>query len=132
MGKACFIVNTVMNPGRLLLYFWTNLLMFCSNIFDVNKIHRTAIFWATFIQMFLAWWSLALFPVTSVKNVLWDIIGFTIFHLFRTFFYGFTVFDLSIIFFYWRFVIYFISIEKWNKKGKYPNGVQIFIFIAWE
>ena len=28
MGKACFIVNTAMTSGRLLLYFRKNLLMF--------------------------------------------------------------------------------------------------------
>ena len=50
------------------------------------------------------------------KTFLWDIFGFTIFHLSR-------------IFFYWRFLIYFISTEKWNKKGKYPNRVQILTFL---
>ena len=24
---------------------------------------------------------------------------------------------------------YFISTEKWNRKGKYPNGVKIFTFL---
>ena len=31
-------------------------------------------------------------------------------------------------YFYWRFLFYFISTEKWNKKRKYPNGAQIFTF----
>ena len=38
MGRVCFIVNTVMTPGCLLLNFRTNLLMFWQSIFDVNKI----------------------------------------------------------------------------------------------
>ena len=25
--------------------------------------------------------------------------------------------------------LYFISTAKWNKKGKYPNGIQIFTFL---
>ena len=44
-------------------------------------------------------------------------------------FIGFTIFHLSRVFFYWRFLIYFISTEKWNKKGKYPNRVQILTFL---
>ena len=51
-----------------------------------------------------------------LRTFLWDVMGFTIYHLSR-------------IFFYWRFLIYVISTEKWNKKGKYPNGVQIFTFL---
>ena len=47
--------------------------------------------------------------------MLWDIIDYTIFHISR-------------IFFHWRFLIYFISTENWIKKGKYPNGTQIFTF----
>ena len=31
-------------------------------------------------------------------------------------------------YFYWRFLFYFISTEKWNKKRKYPNGAQVFTF----
>ena len=37
----------------------------------------------------------------------------------------FSIFLLSC---YWRFRVCFISTEKWNKKGKYPDGVQIFTF----
>ena len=42
---------------------------------------------------------------------------------------GLTIFHLSRVFFYWRFLAYFISTEKWNKKGKYPNRVQILTFL---
>ena len=31
-----------------------------------------------------------------------------------------TIFHLSRVFFYWRFVVYFISTEKWNKKREIP------------
>ena len=58
--------------------------------------------------------NLTLFPVTS-KNFLCNVTGFTIF-------------QLSPIVFYWRFRVRFISTEKWNNKGKYPDGVQIIIF----
>ena len=34
------------------------------------------------------------------------------------------------MFFYWKFAIYFISTEKWNKKGKYPDEVQISTFFS--
>ena len=37
-----------------------------------------------------------------------------------------TIFHLSRVFFYWRFLVNFISTEKWYKKGKYPDGVQFF------
>ena len=43
---------------------------------------------------------------------------------------AFTIFHLSCVFFSWRFVAYFISIEKWNKKGEYPDRVQIFTFFS--
>ena len=49
MGRAFFIVNTVMPSERMLLYFRTNLLMFWQSIFDVNKIRGTAIFRDTFM-----------------------------------------------------------------------------------
>ena len=54
------------------------------------------------------------FPVTSEKFICKDI--------------DFTIFHLSPVFFDWKFRICFISTEKWNKKGKYPDGVQIFTF----
>ena len=38
------------------------------------------------------------------------------------------IFHLSCVFFYWRFLAYFTSTKKWNKKGKYPDRVQIFTF----
>ena len=41
---------------------------------------------------------------------------------------GVTIFHLAPVLFYWRFRVCFISTEKWNKKGKYPDGVQIFTF----
>ena len=40
-----------------------------------------------------------------------------------------TASDLSRVFSYWRFLSYFISTEKWNEKGKYPDGVEIFTFL---
>ena len=44
---------------------------------------------------------------------------------------GLRIFRLSPVFFYWRFIAYFISTEKLNKKKrKYPNGVQIFTFFS--
>ena len=49
------------------------------------------------------------------KKIHCNVISFTIFYLSR--------------FFYLRLLVYFSSTEKWNKIGKYPNGVQIFAFL---
>ena len=43
---------------------------------------------------------------------------------------GLTIFHLSHVFFYWRFLGHFISTENWNRKGKYPDRVQIFTFFS--
>ena len=53
---------------RILLFWWS--------IFDGTNIHRTAIYGKTFLTQ----WSLTLFPVTCVKNVLCNVVGFTIVH----------------------------------------------------
>ena len=41
-----------------------------------------------------------------------------------------TASDLSQVF-CWKFLVYFISVEKWNKKGKYPDRVRNVYFLAW-
>ena len=41
---------------------------------------------------------------------------------------GFAIFRLSPVIFCWGFRVCFMSTEKWSKKGKYPDGVQIFTF----
>ena len=68
---------------------------------------------------------LPLFPVTSVKNVS---LGYYWLYNFPSFSY--------LLFSVWSFsylllleISYFISTEKWNKKGKYPNEVQISTFL---
>ena len=56
-------------------YFRT-ILLFWWSIFDGTNIHRTAIYGKTFLTQ----WLLTLFPVTCVKNVLCNVVGFTIVH----------------------------------------------------
>ena len=58
---------------------------------------------------------LPLFPVTSVKNVS---VGCYWLYNFPSFLYLFLL-----------KISYFISTEKWNKKGKYRNEVQIITFL---
>ena len=43
---------------------------------------------------------------------------------------GLTIFLVSSLFHCVLFLTYFVSTEKWNKKAKYPDGVQIFTFFS--
>ena len=43
---------------------------------------------------------------------------------------GLTIFLVSSLFHFVLFLTYFVSTEKWNKKAKYPDGVQIFTFFS--
>ena len=103
---------------RILLFWWS--------IFDGTNIHRTAIYGKTFLTQ----WSLTLFPVTCVKNVLCNVVGFTIVHFSEAATGGVLlekVFleisqnsqkNTSDLFrvFSRRFLVYFIPTEKWNEK----------------
>ena len=44
----------------------------------------------------------------------------------------FTISHLSRVFFYWKFLVYFISAEKWNKKREIPWGSSnIYFFLEY-
>ena len=104
---------------ELTVGIWNNCRYFRINLLSFNKAFLMEL--TSTEQLFIErpWYKCFLhndnlFPVTS-KKFLCNVIGFIIFHV-------------SPVFFYWRFRVCFISTGKWYKKGKYPDGVQIFTF----
>ena len=113
-------------PARTYCRCFQMNLLFWWSIFDGTNIHRTAIYGKTFLTQ----WLLTLFPVTCVKNVLCNVVGFTIVHFSEAATGGVllekVLLDISqnsqkntsnlFRVFSRRFLVYFILTEKWNEK----------------
>ena len=102
---------------------------------DVNKIHGTDIFRETFIDFSCI---IIAYPTSSnfckkrffLQKLLeynWLLLALQ-FSVFLTSSFMALQFSIFIVAFLFK-ISYLISTEKWSKKGKYSNGVQIFAFL---
>ena len=128
-------------PARTYCRCFQMNLLFWWSIFDGTNIHRTAIYGKTFLTQ----WLLTLFPVTCVKNVLCNVVGFTIVHFSEAATGGVLLEKGALGNFakwsgkhFWSFSCLLLKISclfhsnrkmRW-KKGKYPDRAQIFIIFA--